>query len=199
MYRVYVKRVLDIAVSVIALLVLAPAFLLTALFVKVTLGSPVLFRQMRPGKSGRPFTILKFRTMRPGTGGPQGDEARLTAVGRLMRSWSLDELPELFNVLRGDMSLVGPRPLLMQYLDRYTPEQARRHDVKPGITGPAQVNGRNALAWDERFRLDLWYVEHCSLSIDIRILGRTAWKVATRDGITQSGHVTAGEFMGSNR
>ena len=197
MYRAFAKRLLDIGVALVLSIMLAPIALATALLVRATLGSPVLFRQTRPGKNGRPFTILKFRTMRVAAGGLHSDEARLTAVGRWLRSLSLDELPELLNVLKGDMSLVGPRPLLTQYLDRYTPDQARRHETKPGITGWAQVNGRNALSWDDKFRLDVWYVDHCSVSLDLRILALTGWKLLTREGITQPGHVTAAEFTGS--
>ena len=197
MYLGFGKRLLDTCLAAVGLIVLAPALLSTALLVRIAFGSPVLFRQERPGKDGRPFTIVKFRTMRD-TATAEDDAERLTTVGRLLRSSSLDELPELVNVLRGDMSLVGPRPLLMQYLDRYTPEQARRHDVKPGMTGWAQVNGRNALGWDDRFRLDVWYVEHCSPSLDAWILALTVWKLATREGITQPGHVTAAEFMGTS-
>ncbi len=198
MYRRSVKRGLDIAVAVVALIAFAPILLITALVVRVTLGPPVLFRQTRPGRHGEPFTILKFRTMRAAQGpyDTGDDAARLTTIGRWLRSLSLDELPELLNVLRGDMSVVGPRPLLMQYLDRYTPEQARRHEVKPGITGWAQVNGRNALSWDDKFRLDVWYVDHGSLLLDARILAMTAWKLVSREGITQPGHVTAAEFLG---
>jgi lipopolysaccharide/colanic/teichoic acid biosynthesis glycosyltransferase len=170
--------------------------LATAALVRVTLGSPVFFRQTRPGRHGRPFSILKFRTMRSVTDGSANDEARLTPVGRWIRSLSLDELPELLNVVNGDMSLVGPRPLLMQYLDRYTPEQARRHELKPGITGWAQVNGRNALSWEERFRHDVWYVDNCSLRLDASILCRTLWTLATRQGISQPGFATAEEFRG---
>src|SRR5439155_11010551 len=169
MYRSILKRILDICVAALALVVLAPVLLVTALVVRATLGSPVFFRQQRPGLRGVPFTILKFRTMRIAAEG-QSDVQRLTSVGRLLRSLSLDELPELVNVLKGDMSLVGPRPLLVQYLDRYTTEQARRHDVRPGITGWAQVNGRNALTWPDKFRLDVWYVDHVSFALDCRIV-----------------------------
>ena len=159
--------------------------------VRVCLGRPVFFRQPRPGLHGRPFALVKFRTMRAGTG---SDAERLTRFGRFLRTTSLDELPELWNVLRGDMSLVGPRPLLMQYLERYTPEQARRHEMKPGITGWAQVNGRNALTWDERFALDVWYVDHWSLALDLRILARTLGAILRRKGITAPGSATMPEF-----
>jgi lipopolysaccharide/colanic/teichoic acid biosynthesis glycosyltransferase len=163
------------------------------------MGKPILFRQERIGAKGKPFTILKFRTMtmkRDNDGHLLPDALRLTRFGRFLRGSSLDELPELLNVLKGDMSLVGPRPLLMQYLDRYTPEQARRHEVKPGITGWAQVHGRNALTWEEKFTLDVWYVDHCSLSLDLRILLLTLWKVLKREGISQEGSATMTEFMG---
>jgi lipopolysaccharide/colanic/teichoic acid biosynthesis glycosyltransferase/glycosyltransferase involved in cell wall biosynthesis len=195
MYRSLFKRVLDVVIAGVALIVLSPVLLVTALVVRATLGSPVFFRQQRPGLHGVPFAILKFRTMRAGTDA-QSDEQRLTAVGRLLRSLSLDELPELVNVLRGEMSLVGPRPLLVRYLDRYTPEQARRHDVRPGITGWAQVNGRNALTWPDKFRLDVWYVDHVSFALDCRILWLTLGALVTRRGISQPGHSTAEEFTG---
>jgi sugar transferase EpsL len=194
MYRVVGKRLLDAGVAAAALVVLAPLLLLVALIVRVTLGSPVLFRQQRPGYRGRPFTIWKFRTMRPAADDAAADESRMTRLGARLRSLSVDELPELWNVVAGDMSLVSPRPLLMRYLARYTPEQARRHDVKPGLTGWAQVNGRNTLSWEDKFRLDVWYVDHCSFLLDCRILALTAWKVATRQGISQSGRATAEEF-----
>ncbi len=170
------------------------------MWVRLAHGSPVLFTQVRPGYFGRPFKIYKFRTMtdeRDTQGNLLPDAERLTRLGRFLRASSLDELPELFNVLRGEMSLVGPRPLLMQYLTRYTPEQARRHAVLPGITGWAQVNGRNALTWEDKFRLDVWYVENWSFWLDIQILWMTAWKVVKREGISQPGHATAEEFMGS--
>jgi lipopolysaccharide/colanic/teichoic acid biosynthesis glycosyltransferase len=170
---------------------------LIALIVWITMGRPALFTQRRPGLHGRPFTIYKFRTMREARdrdGHPLPDGARITRVGRLLRSLSLDELPELLNVLKGDMSVVGPRPLLMQYLDRYTPEQARRHEVKPGLTGWAQVNGRNAITWEEKFRLDVWYVHNRSLWLDLRIIGMTLLKVLKREGISRQGHATAEEF-----
>ena len=194
------KRALDVAVSGAGLLATGPALIATAAAVRATMGSPVLFRQRRPGLGGHPFEVFKFRTMSSARG-PGGellpDDQRLTRLGRLMRAWSLDELPQLLNVLRGDMSLVGPRPLLMQYLDRYTPEQARRHEVLPGITGWAQVNGRNALSWEDKFRLDVWYVDHWSLALDTRILALTAMRVIRREGIAQQGHATMPEFMGS--
>jgi sugar transferase EpsL len=170
--------------------------------IRLTDGSPVLFRQIRPGYRGQPFTLYKLRTMnnsQDGTGAIAPDAVRLTPVGRLLRRLSIDELPQLWNVVRGDMSLVGPRPLLMRYLDRYTPEQARRHDVKPGITGWAQVNGRNALTWEEKFKLDVWYADHQSLWLDIRILVITVWRVLRRRGIAQEGYATMPEFMGSCR
>jgi sugar transferase EpsL len=173
---------------------------IVALLVRLNLGSPVLFRQVRPGFLGRPFVNLKFRTMRDAMdaqGHPLPDTVRLTKLGKFLRSLSLDELPELINVLRGEMSLVGPRPLLMQYLERYTPEQARRQHVLPGITGWAQINGRNALTWEEKFRLDVWYVEHWSLWLDVRILALTPWKALKREGINQPGHATAEEFLGN--
>jgi len=188
------KRLLDLALVVPGLLALSPVLLAVALAVRLRLGPGVLFCQERPGLHGRPFHILKFRTMLPGHG---PDAERLTAFGRFLRSTSLDELPELFNVLAGDMSLVGPRPLLMQYLPRYTPEQARRHEVLPGITGWAQVNGRNALTWEEKFALDVWYVDHRSLWLDITILWRTLLAVLRREGISAAGEATMPEFMGT--
>jgi sugar transferase EpsL len=197
LYRRRGKRACDAAIALFSLVFLSPLLAATAVIVRVGLGSPVLFRQHRPGRDGRPFTILKFRTMGRPTGSGQGDAARLTTTGRLLRSLSLDELPELLNVVKGDMSLVGPRPLLMPYLPLYTVEQARRHEVRPGITGWAQVNGRNALTWEEKFRLDVWYVDHCSFLLDLQILAMTVWKLTRREGINQPGHVTAAEFAGS--
>ncbi|HWR05026.1 MAG TPA: sugar transferase [Humidesulfovibrio sp.] len=188
------KRLLDLALVLPGLLLLAPVMLATALLVRVNLGPGVLFRQLRPGLHGKPFAILKFRTMRDGTG---TDAERLTPFGRFLRSTSLDELPELLNVLAGHMSLVGPRPLLMQYLPRYSPEQSRRHEALPGITGWAQVNGRNALSWEERFALDVWYVDNRSLWLDLRILGRTVWAVLSRRGVSAPGQATMDEFRGS--
>jgi lipopolysaccharide/colanic/teichoic acid biosynthesis glycosyltransferase len=190
----------DVTAALIALALLCPVMLVIAAAVLLTMGRPILFRQRRPGLGGRPFTILKFRTMLDPSdngGRPTPDTTRLTRLGRFLRSSSLDELPELFNVLRGEMSLVGPRPLLMQYLDRYTPEQARRHEVRPGITGWAQVNGRNAIGWEEKFRLDVWYIEHASLWLDVKILFRTVAKVVRRQGVNAESGVTMREFMGS--
>jgi len=199
LYRAWIKRGFDLVLAASALVIASPLLLLIALLVRVRLGAPVLFTQQRPGLHGRPFTLYKFRTMRDlraADGKLLPDADRLTAFGRWLRSTSLDELPELFNVLKGDMSLVGPRPLLMEYLDRYTPHQARRHEVRPGITGWAQVNGRNALSWEARFDLDVWYVEQCSLWLDLRILALTFWKVLKREGISQGGHATMPEFTG---
>jgi len=194
-----IKRVFDILVASFVLLSGAPVLLLIGLAVRLKLGTPILFQQMRPGLCGRPFILYKFRTMRDAVA-PDGtllsDAERLTRFGRFLRSTSLDELPELWNVLRGDMSLVGPRPLLMQYLDRYTPEQMRRHEVLPGVTGWAQVNGRNAIDWEQRFQLDVWYVDHWSLWLDLRIILLTMKKIVTREGITAEGHAVMPEFMG---
>jgi sugar transferase EpsL len=194
------KRVFDLCLTIPGLILISPILLLITLLVRLVHGAPVLFSQVRPGFLGKPFTIYKFRTMTAARDPQENllpDAQRLTRLGRFLRSTSLDELPELINVLRGEMSLVGPRPLLMQYLERYTPEQARRHQVLPGITGWAQVNGRNALTWEEKFRLDVWYVDHWSIGLDIHILLLTFWKALRREGINQPGHVTAEEFMGS--
>ena len=199
MYRVYVKRIVDVLASAAALALLMPLLGITAVAVRVFLGAPVLFRQSRPGLGGELFEILKFRTMidARGAGGKLlPDSERLTSFGRFLRSSSIDELPELWNVLRGEMSLVGPRPLLEQYLGRYTPAQARRHEVRPGLTGLAQVMGRNAIGWEEKFDLDVRYVETCSFALDMRILALTMWSVIARRGISQPGHATAQEFMG---
>ena len=194
------KRIFDIAMTLMVLPVILPVIILTGLTVRFTLGTPVFFRQTRPGLNGKPFTLYKFRTMREpyaGEPSPASDAHRITRVGEVLRKTSLDELPELFNVLKGDMSLVGPRPLLMQYLERYSPEQARRHEVKPGITGWAQVNGRNALSWEEKFKLDVWYVDNWSLWLDIKIIGMTIWKILRREGINHPGHATMEEFRGT--
>jgi lipopolysaccharide/colanic/teichoic acid biosynthesis glycosyltransferase len=194
-----VKRGIDRSAAALGLLATAPIMAATAVAVRASMGSPVLFRQKRPGLRGEIFEVVKFRTMRDANG-PDGrplpDEKRLTRVGNFLRQTSLDELPQLWNVLRGDISLVGPRPLLVRYLARYSPEEMRRHDVLPGITGWAQVNGRNAVTWDERFRDDLWYVDHWSLALDAKILAMTALKVLRRDGISREGHATMPEFMG---
>ena len=196
----FLKRALDVIGASFALLVFGPVMLYIALRIWREMGSPVLFRQVRPGLHGRPFVMYKFRTMteeRDAQGKLLPDEKRLTRLGRFLREHSLDELPEFFNVLKGDMSLVGPRPLLMEYLDRYTPEQARRHEVKPGITGWAQVNGRNALSWEEKFKLDVWYVDNWNLLLDLKILLMTIVKVLRREGISAQGHATMPEFKGS--
>jgi lipopolysaccharide/colanic/teichoic acid biosynthesis glycosyltransferase len=201
-YRRSGKRLLDIGLALLGLVLLAPVMLLVGGLVWLMLGPPILFRQRRPGRHGRPFEIVKFRTMTEavdGAGQPLPDARRLSRFGAFLRSTSLDELPELYNVLKGDMSLVGPRPLLMQYLERYTPEQRRRHDVRPGITGWAQVRGRNALTWEEKFELDVWYVDHHSFWLDGWIVLLTLWKILKREGIAQAGQVTAAEFMGSQR
>jgi lipopolysaccharide/colanic/teichoic acid biosynthesis glycosyltransferase len=194
------KRLLDVAASAAGLLLLSPLLLVLMLVVRAGLGSPVFFRQIRPGLEGRPFELIKFRTMREDAGlgtGVDSDALRLTRLGRFLRSTSLDELPELWNILRGDMSLVGPRPLLMAYLDRYSPEQARRHLVRPGLTGWAQVNGRNALSWEEKFALDLWYVDNRSFRLDVKILLMTLRRLLAPAGISAEGAATMPEFMGS--
>ncbi|WP_326915052.1 sugar transferase [Sphingopyxis chilensis] len=194
------KRLIDIIVAGGLLLLLAPLLIVLALLIRRKMGPPALFRQVRPGLHGRPFEMMKFRTMR-NAAGPDGqllpDVDRLTPFGRFLRSTSLDELPELWNVLKGEMSLVGPRPLLMEYLPRYSMEQARRHDVRPGLTGWAQVNGRNALSWEEKFALDLWYVDRQTVWLDIRILWMTAVKVLKRDGISADGEATMPKFEGT--
>jgi lipopolysaccharide/colanic/teichoic acid biosynthesis glycosyltransferase len=195
-----VKRLLDIVVAGVALLLLSPLMLLIAIAIRLTMGGPVLFRQLRPGLRGEAFELVKFRTMRRLAGDdvvPAEDAQRLTPLGRFLRASSLDELPELWNVLRGEMSLVGPRPLLMRYLPLYTPEQARRHEVRPGLTGWAQVNGRNALSWEEKFALDLWYVDNRSLALDLKILLLTVWRVLRPSGIAAEGSATMPEFTGS--
>lgn len=194
------KRCFDVLVAVVALLILALPLLVLALLVRIKLGKPVLFAQIRPGMHGKPFRMVKFRTMTDARG-PDGallpDAERLPSFGRFLRATSLDELPELWNVLKGDMSLVGPRPLLMEYLPLYSTEQARRHDVRPGVTGWAQINGRNALSWEEKFELDVWYVAHQSFALDIKILWRTARKVLVREGISAAGEATMSRFTGS--
>jgi lipopolysaccharide/colanic/teichoic acid biosynthesis glycosyltransferase len=192
------QRVVDLAVAVLVLLLLSPVLLAVAVLIAVGLGRPVLFRQLRPGLGARPFTLVKFRTMLDPDPerGLVSDADRLTRLGRLLRATSLDELPTMWNVARGDMSLVGPRPLLLRYLDRYSPEQARRHLVRPGVTGLAQVRGRNALSWEEKFALDVWYVDHRSIALNARICAETVLTVLRRDGITAEGDVTMPEFLG---
>jgi lipopolysaccharide/colanic/teichoic acid biosynthesis glycosyltransferase len=193
------KRLLDLVVSATLLLLLSPLLVAVGISVRLFIGTPVFFRQRRPGLHGVPFELLKFRTMTnavDASGRPLPDDQRLGRFGRLLRELSIDELPELINVMSGDMSLVGPRPLLLQYLDRYDATQARRHDALPGITGWAQINGRNAISWEERFALDVWYVDHRSLWLDLKILMITVRKVFRREGITQPGHATMSEFMG---
>lgn len=200
LYSSHGKRLLDLTVTLPALVLLSPVMGLVAILVRWRLGAPILFRQERPGLRGKPFTLLKYRTMTDACDA-QGrllpDAERLTGLGRVLRDTSLDELPELFNVLRGQMSLVGPRPLLMRYLDRYTAEQGRRHEVRPGLTGWAQVNGRNAITWQQKFALDVWYVDHGSLWLDLRILALTLWKAIQRQGINQPGEATMEEFWGT--
>ena len=194
------KRALDLMIALPALILLSPVLLLVSLLILVTLGRPILFTQVRPGLDGRPFRLIKFRTMSNcGSldGAPLPDDQRLGKIGRLLRSTSLDEVPELINVLRGDMSLVGPRPLLMEYLPLYSAEQFRRHQVRPGLTGLAQVGGRNALSWDEKFALDLRYVDQWSMALDLKILAKTVWKVGFRHGISHADHATAPKFQGN--
>ncbi|MFN4287299.1 MAG: sugar transferase [Brevundimonas sp.] len=193
------KRVMDVLGAGAGLLVFAPVMLVVAVLIRLRMGSPVLFRQTRPGLHGQPFDMVKFRTMRHGTdarGNVLSDAQRLTPLGRFLRASSLDELPGLWNVLRGDMSLVGPRPLLMEYLPLYSPFQARRHEARPGITGWAQVNGRNAISWDEKFALDIWYVDNQNLWLDLKIIGLTVLKVFRREGISAPGDVTMPRFTG---
>ena len=199
MYRIFFKGFLDRIIALCALVLLSPVLLLLWVLLRISLGPHVIFRQERPGYQGRPFTIYKFRTMtdeRDSSGELLPDEERATRVGQIVRSLSVDELSELLNVLKGDMSLVGPRPLLMRYLPRYSAEQARRHDVLPGITGWAQVNGRNDITWDLKLSMDVWYVDHISFRLDLSILATTVWKVVRRDGIGQEGHFSSSEFMG---
>ncbi len=198
-YRHFGKRILDLGLTVPLLIVLSPLLGSVALLVRWRLGAPILFRQQRPGLQGKPFILYKFRTMtdaRDEEGNLLPDAERLTDLGRFLRSTSLDELPELWNVLRGEMSLVGPRPLLMRYLDRYTPEQMRRHEVKPGITGWAQINGRNALTWEKKFELDVWYVDHVNFWLDLKILFLTLLKVLRQEGISAPGYATMPAFKG---
>jgi sugar transferase EpsL len=199
-YKRYLKRPLDLLAAGLGLVALAPVLAVLALLVRIKLGSPVFFRQMRPGLHGRPFELIKFRTMtdaRDAEGRLLADAERLTSFGKFLRQTSLDELPELWNVLKGKMSLVGPRPLLMEYLPLYSPEQARRHEVRPGLTGWAQVNGRNAISWPEKFKLDVWYVDHVSAMLDVKIIGMTIKSVMRREGINQQNHATAMPFRGN--
>jgi lipopolysaccharide/colanic/teichoic acid biosynthesis glycosyltransferase len=194
------KRLIDMIVAALVLVLASPLLLLLALVVRVNLGSPVLFRQQRAGLHGRPFTMIKFRTMKDVAdvrGNPLPDEQRLTQLGRFLRATSLDELPQFWNVLKGDMSLVGPRPLLMEYLPLYSPEQKRRHEVRPGITGWAQVNGRNALSWEERLAMDVWYVDHRSVALDLKILWLTLGALFSARGVSHAGHATMPKFTGS--
>jgi lipopolysaccharide/colanic/teichoic acid biosynthesis glycosyltransferase len=194
------KRLFDLTVGAAALVFMSPLILLIGLLVAVFLGGPVIFRQQRPGVNGKLFTLFKFRTMMEPVGLSEGslrDSTRITSFGRLLRSTSLDELPELINVIRGEMSIVGPRPLLVRYLGRYSSLQMRRHEVLPGITGWAQVNGRNAVSWDHKFAMDVWYVDHRSFWVDLKIIVLTMWRIVRRDGIDQPGEVGASEFMGS--
>ena len=197
-----IKRLFDILIAFLTLLFLSSVLLILALLVRINLGSPILFRQQRPGKGGIPFEMIKFRTMLDAfdaAGNPLSDSERMTPFGCFLRSSSLDELPELWNVLKGDMSLVGPRPLLMEYLPLYSKEQYRRHELRPGITGWAQVNGRNAISWDDKFKLDVWYVDNHNLWLDIKILFLTVKKVFVRDGISAAGEATMPKFKGSTK
>lgn len=195
------KRLLDIVIASIALVILSPLYIFVAYKVKKNLGSPVLFRQVRPGLNGIPFEMIKFRTMKDAVdiqGNPLPDHERLTPFGKMLRSTSLDEIPELWNVIKGDMSIVGPRPLLMEYLPLYNTEQAKRHNVRPGMTGHAQVNGRNAIGWDEKFKLDTWYVENQSVWLDFKIMLKTVKKVIAKDDINEAGEATMSKFTGSS-
>ena len=194
------KRTLDLSAALFGLILLAPIILILSILIRQKLGSPILFTQTRPGLHGKPFKMIKFRTMtddRDADGNLLPDNIRLTAFGRFLRSTSLDELPELWNVLKGDMSLVGPRPLLMEYLSLYTPEQARRHESRPGITGWAQINGRNAISWEEKFKLDVWYIDNQTFWLDLKILALTLKKVFVREGISATGEATMPKFTGS--
>ena len=196
------KRLFDLLFSLLALALFIPVIFIVALFVRIYLGSPVLFRQIRPGLYGKPFEMLKFRTMRDSfdlEGRPLPDSQRMTKLGSFLRSSSIDELPGLWNVVKGDMSLVGPRPLLMEYVPLYSPEQARRHAMRPGVSGWAQVNGRNAISWEEKFKLDVWYVDNHSFWLDIKVIGLTLKKVIVRDGISADGEATMSKFKGTSK
>jgi len=200
--RYFVKRLFDVISSTAGLIVISPLLVVLAVLVRLKLGSPILFCQQRPGLGGKAFVIYKFRTMtdqRDASGNLLPDSQRLPAFGRFLRSTSFDELPELLNVLKDDMSIVGPRPLMMKYLSRYSPEQARRHEVKPGITGWAQINGRNAISWEDKFKLDVWYVDNWTLWLDVKIILKSIWMVVTKQGITQQGRATMDEFMGTQQ
>lgn len=195
-----IKRLLDIVIASTALVLLSPLYVFVAYKVKKNLGSPILFRQVRPGLHGKPFEMIKFRTMKDALdeqGNPLPDSERLTPFGKMLRSTSLDEMPELWNVIKGDMSVVGPRPLLMEYLPLYNKDQAKRHDVRPGMTGHAQVNGRNAISWEEKFKLDTWYVENQSIWLDFKIMLKTVKKVIAKDDISEAGEATMSKFTGS--
>ena len=197
MYQQFFKRIFDVVVSILLLIVLSPVIVITGLIVRIKLGTPIFFRQERPGLKARSFTLLKFRTMlAQNPDAPLPDADRLTSFGQRLRSTSLDELPELWNVLRGQMSLVGPRPLLVEYLPLYSEAQSRRHELRPGLTGWAQVNGRNALTWGQKFELDVWYVDHCSFALDLKILWKTLASVFTRSGISADGEATMPPFVG---
>ena len=201
MYQVVIKRLIDICVALFGLLLLSPILAIVAICIRIQMGSPILFRQQRPGLHGKPFDMLKFRTMTNAKDDHAQllpDEQRLTWFGKFLRKTSLDEFPELINVLKGEMSLVGPRPLLMQYLPLYSTEQNRRHDVKPGLTGWAQINGRNAISWEQKFEYDVWYVDHQSFLLDVKILLLTVWKVVRRDGISAGNHATMPFFTGNH-
>jgi sugar transferase EpsL len=198
--RHFIKRLFDIISSAAGLIVISPLLVVLAVLVRLKLGSPILFCQQRPGLGGKAFVIYKFRTMTDqcdASGNLLPDEQRLPAFGRFLRSTSFDELPELFNVLKGNISIVGPRPLMMKYLDRYSPEQARRHEVKPGITGWAQINGRNAISWEDKFKFDVWYVDNWTFWLDMKIILKSIWMVIAKEGITQQGRATMDEFMGT--
>jgi lipopolysaccharide/colanic/teichoic acid biosynthesis glycosyltransferase len=195
------KRLFDLILTIPGLVLISPILFVISILIRIKLGKPILFRQVRPGYQNRLFTVFKFRTMtdeRDEGGNLFSDKDRITPFGRFMRNLSIDELPELINVLRGEMSLVGPRPLLLKYLERYSPEQIRRHEVLPGMTGWAQINGRNTITWQDKFRFDVWYVDNMSIWLDIKILALTLWKVVRREGISQEGHATAEEFMGNS-
>lgn len=199
-HRFFMKRIFDFLAALVALGILAPVILIMAALIKLKLGSPIFFRQTRPGKDGKPFSMVKFRTMLDATdkhGTPLPDDRRMTRFGSFLRSTSLDELPELWNVLKGDMSLVGPRPLLMEYLPLYSQEQFRRHEVRPGVTGWAQINGRNAISWEDKFKLDVWYVDNQSFWLDLKILFLTVRSVCVREGISGEGEVTMSKFTGN--